>query len=116
MQHDLIFHIVEKKSWKHIEKSGEYKPESLELEGFIHCSTGHQINNTANRIFKDKRHLFLLIIDTKRVESPIKYEDNAEQNEKFPHIYGPLNTNAILDKISLNPDKKGNFDLGFTSD
>lgn len=116
MQNDLIFHIVEKKVWKNIENRGEYSPESIEQEGFIHCSAGHQINDTANRIFKDKRHLFLLIIDTNRVEAPIKYEEVPEQGEKFPHIYGPLNTNAILDRISLNPDKNGQFHLEFTSD
>jgi len=116
MQHDLIFHIVEKKSWKHIENKGEYIPETVEQEGFIHCSTGHQINDTANRIFKDKHHLFLLIIDSKRVEAPIKYEEDSKLGIEFPHIYGPLNTNAILDKISLNPDKKGNFNLEFSSD
>lgn len=116
MQHDLIFHIVGKKQFKQLENDGEYQPESLEQEGFIHCSTGDQINDTANRIFSNKRHLFLLIIDTKRVENEIKYELDEELGEKFPHIYGPLNTNAILDRISLNPDKKGNFDLEFTSD
>lgn len=115
MKHDLIFHIVEKKAYKRLENSGEYRPESLDTEGFIHCSTGEQINDTANRIFENKRHLFLLIIDTKRVEADIKYEEDKEQDEKFPHIYGPLNTNAILDKISLNPDKKGQFHLEFTS-
>lgn len=116
MQHDLIFHIVEKKAWKGIESGGEYTPESLEQEGFIHCSTGDKINETANRIFKNKRHLFLLIIDTKRVEAPIKYEEDSELGEVFPHIYGPLNTNAVIDKISLNPDKKGDFYLEFSSD
>jgi uncharacterized protein (DUF952 family) len=116
MQNDLIFHIVEKNTWKGVEKSGEYTPESIEQEGFIHCSTGQKINDTANRIFKNKRHLFLLIIDTKRVEAPIKYEEDSAQNESYPHIYGPLNTNAVLDKISLNPDKKGDFHLEFSSE
>ncbi len=116
MQHDLIFHIVEKKAWKRLENAGQYEPESIEQEGFIHCSTGFQINETANRVFKNKRHLLLLIIDVKRVEAKIKYEEDSDLREKFPHIYGSLNTNAVLDKISLNPDKKGNFSLDFSSD
>lgn len=115
MSEDLIFHIVEKRTWKNIENSGEYMPESIERNGFIHCSTGAQINATANRKFKGKRHLLLLIIDAKRVDAPIKYEEDPELKEKFPHIYGALNTSAILDKISLNPDKAGKFHLEFTS-
>lgn len=115
MPEDLIFHIVEKRTWKNIENRGEYSPESLEQEGFIHCSTGDQINATANRIYQGKRHLFLLIIDTNRVDAPIKYEEDPDLEEKFPHIYGSLNTVAVLDKISLNPDKKGNFHLEFSS-
>lgn len=115
MTHDLIFHIVEKKKWKARENSGEYTPQSLEDEGFIHCSTGPQVNDTANRMFEGQRHLLLLIIDVNRVEAEIKYEEDPELGQAFPHIYGPLNTNAILDKISLNPDKKGKFDLEFSS-
>lgn len=115
MQHDLIFHIVEKRIWKERENSGEYTPESLEHEGFIHCSTGHQINDTANRIFEGRRHLLLIIIDATRVIADVKYEEDPDRGEAYPHIYGPLNTDAILDKISLNPDKKGNFDLEFSS-
>lgn len=115
MPEDLIFHIVEKKVWKKIENSGEYAPESLDQEGFIHCSTGSQINETANRIFHGQRHLLLLIIDATRVNAPIKYDDDSDLKEKFPHVYGPLNTSAIMDKISLNPDKKGAFHLEFTS-
>jgi uncharacterized protein (DUF952 family) len=116
MNHDLLFHIVEKKAWKRLENAGQYEPASIEEEGFIHCSTGFQINDTANRVFENQRHLLLLIIDVKRVEAPIKYEKDADLREEFPHICGPLNTNAVLDKISLNPDKKGKFSLDFSSD
>ena len=115
MAHDLIFHIVEKEIFKSSVKDGEYIPESIEEEGFIHCSTGFEINDTANRIFSDKTDLLLLIIDTKRVEVPIKYEKDPDLGKEFPHIYGPLNTIAILDKIDLEPNDEGEFDLEFSS-
>ena len=115
MRHDLIFHIVEKDTFKSSINDGEYTPESIEQEGFIHCSTGHQINDTANRIFGEAGPLFLLIIDTKRVDSEIKYEKDSQTGDKFPHIYGSLNVMAILDKIEIEPDNNGKFDLEFSS-
>jgi uncharacterized protein (DUF952 family) len=115
MQHDLIFHIVDKKALKKFKNDGVFKPESLEQEGFIHCSTGQQINDTANRLFYNQNHLLLLIIDVNRVAADIKFEEDADNGDCFPHIYGPLNTDAIMEKITINPNKEGDFDIEFTS-
>ncbi len=115
MKPDLIFHIVEKKDYKKQTKDGRYIPESIEQHGFIHCSTGSQINDTAERHFKKRRHLLLLIIDTKRIEAPLKYERSEERDQDFPHIYGPLNRDAVLDVITLNLDTQGKFNVEFTS-
>ena len=45
----------------------------------------------------------VLYIDQDRVTSPIRYDDPAEV---FPHIYGPLNRDAILavEDIGRAPD------------
>ena len=115
MKHDLIFHIVDKNSYKSSVKHGEYTPESIEQQGFIHCSTGYQVNDTANRFFSDETGLLLLIIDTNRVDPSIKYEEDHETGEEFPHIYGPLSIHAILDKIEIEANEQGKFNLEFSS-
>lgn len=103
-----IFHIVPKMNWYAGEK--EYKGDTLTSEGFIHCSTKDQLIEVANYIFKGREDLHLLVIDESKVTQEIKYED-AGNGKLYPHIYGPLNTNAVIDVLDFKPEKDGSFNL-----
>jgi uncharacterized protein (DUF952 family) len=116
MKDNLIFHFAEKEALKLYQKRGEYSPPSLELEGFIHCSTGGQLNDTAKRLLGNRGELWLFIIDPKRVEPVIKHEKNEELQQVFPHIYGPLNTDAVLDKILIEAGKNESITIEFSDD
>lgn len=116
MREDFIFHLVPEKEWKASKSDSMYIPKSLETSGFIHCSTGTQIQNTANRLFKGERRMLLLVINSALVDAEIKYEVDDETGEKYPHIYGPLNPDAIIDRIRLVPEKDGGFEISFSSD
>lgn len=115
MRDDLLFHITTKEYWKEHQNNGRYEPESLESQGFIHCSNGDQISETANRLFPDTDQILLLVIDVSTLGENIKYEEDEETGEKFPHIYGPLNVNAVIDKIDISAEKDGQFDIVFSS-
>lgn len=108
MRPDIIYHIVDKKSWKEYARAGSYSPPSIEEEGFIHCSTASELENTANRHFKGKNGLLLILISTAQVRSTIKFEDTSGHGI-FPHIYGSLNLDAVLDTIPLIPEPNGSF-------
>lgn len=114
--HDLIFHITTLDNWKQYQQSGNYKPESLDSEGFIHCSTGEQLEDTANRLFGDKDEILLLVIDASMIREDVKYEEDGETGDKFPHIYKPLSVNAVIDKIDIRAEENGKFNIDFTSD
>lgn len=114
MVDDLIFHVTQIQQWEEHKKYGEYIPESLDTEGFIHCSKGNQVANVANRKFAGQQDLLLLVIDRATVKSNIKYEIDDETGEKYPHIYGPLNMDAVIDKIELQPDSEGQFGIEIT--
>lgn len=116
MQDDLIFHITTRKQWKEFQEGGRYTPESLEKEGYIHASRGSQLEETANRFFSDRNKILLLVIEMSRLAPEVKYEAEPETGEKFPHIYGPLNIDAIVDKIDVYVEKDGRFKISFTSD
>lgn len=115
MRDDLLFHITTEEEWNEYKSDGNYTPESLESEGFIHCSSGHQVNDTANRLFGDHDQILLLIIDVSSLAEEIKYEEVKDHNEKYPHIYGPLNTNAVIDELLVSSEQDGNFDIAFSS-
>ncbi|MDX1618793.1 MAG: DUF952 domain-containing protein [Balneolaceae bacterium] len=116
MTDDVIFHLVPENEWKSGLNAGQYSPESLEEEGFIHCSTGDQVQKVANLHFREATGLMLIVIDRASLEPTLKYEASGEQEqEKYPHIYGPLNIDAIIDKIKLEPEEDGTFYIGFSS-
>lgn len=109
MQHSIIFHICTSSAWA-TTKNGKYRCPSLESEGFIHCSTHEQILEVANYLFRGQRDLLLLVIDPQKVLPSIRYED-AGNGKFYPHIYGPLNVNAVVAVQKFEPSTDGSFDL-----
>lgn len=103
-----IFHIINEQEWK-AKNSDAYVPKDFEREGFIHCSKQEQFIQVANAKFKNQTDLLLLEINSEKVNSPIKFEKLTGMSEEHPHIYGPLNTNAITKAYRLIPDVNGFF-------
>lgn len=62
-------------------------------------------------MFKGQRGLVLLYINKDKVNAEIKYEDLYNADEDYPHIYGPLNIDAVEDIKDFIPNKEGNFEL-----
>lgn len=100
--------------WEEAKKTGLYNrstiDSTLEEVGFIHCSFPHQTMEIANRRFSKKENLVLLLVDPEKVTPPIKYEGAVSGRPgTFPHIYGPLNTDAVYSVLTLEKDKNGQF-------
>jgi uncharacterized protein (DUF952 family) len=97
----LIYHIAEAADWDRARRDGRYTTStrgvSLAEEGFIHASTAAQVNQVAGAFYRDAPDLVLLVIDTERVGSPIRYERVPGQDLPYPHIYGPLNADAVVE-------------------
>ncbi len=52
----------------------------------------------------------MLVIDVQKVKAPIKYEMlDPAMPCPFPHIYGPLNRDAIVDVILMPRAANGTF-------
>ncbi len=108
---DTLYHITHSKNWKQAQLEGIYQSDSLLKEGFIHCSFGEQIVETANNFYHGQKDLMLVLIDPARVKAEIRCEDLYQMNQLFPHIYGPLNLDAVIKAIPFEPDSAGNFSL-----
>ncbi|MGI9542985.1 MAG: DUF952 domain-containing protein [Cyclobacteriaceae bacterium] len=91
----MIYHIVDQTTWTHSVKEGQYWPRNSR-EAFIHASDYNQITGTLKKHFSGKKDLLLLTVDPLKVKAEIKYEDLTGEDQLFPHIYGSLNTDAIL--------------------
>jgi uncharacterized protein (DUF952 family) len=104
-----ILHITTRADWERALSAGAYTAPSLAAEGFIHCSEPRQIARVANANFRGRRDLILLEIDPARVGHEIRHENTEGGSELFPHIYGPLNLDAVTRVLPFEPDADGSF-------
>ena len=63
----IVFHIVKVLIWEAAKATGEYRPASLESEGFIHFSKVEQVVATANRFYRGQDGLVLLEVSCDRL-------------------------------------------------
>ena len=97
-----IFHLVTPQAWKN-SGDGPYRADSLASESFIHCSNRDQVVRIANLFFVSQADLLVLTIEVERLTSPIRDEDPGT-GELFPHVYGPIDRNAI---VEVHPLERG---------
>jgi uncharacterized protein (DUF952 family)/flavin reductase (DIM6/NTAB) family NADH-FMN oxidoreductase RutF len=96
-----IFHIVKKGEWeKHSQLS--YQSESLKTQGFIHCCTQDQIKKVLDQWFRGQTSLIVVEIDTDLLKAKVKYENLEGGAELFPHIYGPINLDAVINEKPID--------------
>jgi uncharacterized protein (DUF952 family) len=108
---EIILHIIHINDWAVALMRGQYSGNTLESEGFIHCSTPQQVLIPANAMFRGQTDLMLLCIDPALVQARLVYEDCYDSGMAFPHIYGPLNLNAVRAAIPFPPNEDGTFSL-----
>jgi uncharacterized protein (DUF952 family) len=92
----FIYHIALPEVWEKFKGRPSYQPPSLAAEGFIHCSYAEQVDAVLRRYFRGVERVLLLKIDTDKLLSKL-VEEPSTNNEVFPHIYGRLNHNAVVD-------------------
>jgi uncharacterized protein (DUF952 family) len=97
----LIYHVTTDEEWTEAKQRGYYVAPSLESEGFIHCSQEHQVNGVLERYYTGKTNLLKLVIDTERLTSELRYELAPSVKENFPHIYGHINLDAVVEVESI---------------
>ncbi len=126
-----IYHLALTEEWQAGQRQGSYRRStrglSLEQVGFIHASRADQLAATYRRFYGDAGPVTLLTIDPQRLTAPLRYEpapqgggdagsvgivmaggkESAEGGEKgselFPHIYGPLPLEAVLNAEPFAP-------------
>lgn len=106
-----IYHIVSLDDWNTNEVRAEYKPRQFATEGFIHCSYLHQLSSVADRFFFGQNNLLLLVIDCSKIHSKIIDENLEGGLELYPHLYGELPKNAVVEVISFPCNLDGSFSL-----
>jgi glutathione S-transferase len=104
---ELIYHIADERDWREAQRTGLYRVSTrgrtLDEEGFIHCSRASQVAAVAGRFYAGLSGLVLLTIDPARVRAEVRHEAVPGSDELFPHIYGPLDTDAVTRAEAFDP-------------
>lgn len=82
---------------------------SLETEGFIHCSFKDQLAGTAAKHYEGQTGLLILEIDESLLSAELVIEDSYGSGAEFPHVYGPIESEAVRRVIELLVDTNGQF-------
>lgn len=91
-----ILHITDTATWNMAEVKGIYEMDALSDMGFIHCCLPGQAASVLTRWFQDTAGLLALEIDPQKLKSRVIYENLEGGEELFPHIYGPINLDAVV--------------------
>jgi uncharacterized protein (DUF952 family) len=91
----IIYHVVLPEVWEHFRTRPSYQAESLQTEGFIHCSYKDQLDAVLERYYKNAGRVLVLHIETDKLKSKL-VEEPSTGGEMYPHLYGRLNHNAVV--------------------
>jgi uncharacterized protein (DUF952 family) len=107
---DPIYHITSRTSWFAAQEAGAYRADSLQSEGFIHCSKADQVLRVANAFYAGQAGLVLLVVDTGRLRSEVRWEPGRDKpDELFPHVYGLIDLDAVMRVLDFPPDADGKW-------
>jgi uncharacterized protein (DUF952 family) len=104
----LTYHGTPAAYFDSLDPREPYVPQDFERDGFIHCTDGERrlADVLSEFCAESVGDWLVLYIDSELVEAPVKYEDSARV---FPHIYGPLNRDAIIAVRPIGRTADGRF-------
>lgn len=109
----IIYHIAHQPDWEEALSTGVYYPPAYDDEHFIHCSTEEHVIPVAERYYPSANDLVLLKIRIAKLTSSLAYENLDGGEQLFPHIYGPLNLDAVEEVRPLVKNPAGNYVFPF---
>ena len=102
MESEYLYHVTTLKEWEAAKIKNEYKPVNFEQDGFIHCSVEKQIPGVLDRFYKGQTGLVKLKIEKEKVQRPVLFELAIDLDELFPHIYGALNLDSVVEVTAIS--------------
>ena len=102
-----VYKILTISEWTEAKALGEIETTLDRNDGFIHLSTAQQLAGTLAFYFKDFDSLILLQINIKDFKDEIIFEKAApagDRSGKFPHLYGILKVEKIINKWEIKRD------------
>jgi uncharacterized protein (DUF952 family) len=93
-----VFHLATPHEWAAAQARGTVEPPSLAAEGFVHCSTGDQLDDTIARHFDGVDDLVLLRLRADGLGDALRWEE-SRPGEDFPHVYRAIRLDEVAEAI-----------------
>lgn len=103
----IAYHLVPAAAWDAAAVDEPFHATSLANEGFVHLTHERaDLVDVANEFYRDEpgQHL-VLTIELGRLASSWRYDGD----ERFPHVYGPLDRAAISAVRAIPRDENGTY-------
>lgn len=83
-----VYKIFRHAEWQVFQQEGHFKGSEDDLrDGFIHLSTGQQVDGVIDRFFPDVHPLYVAEFSEPDFLQNLKWEDSGS-SELYPHLYG----------------------------
>jgi len=92
-----IYKILSRAAWEAAARAGVYEGSAVDrADGFIHFSTAAQAAETARKHFAGHEGLVVLAVEAETLGPELKWEP-SRGGALFPHLYGPLAADRVLE-------------------
>lgn len=88
-----------KKEYDKIGNNAYYGENLVAQDGFIHFSTWNSFYDIADQFINEKEEYVIVCVNTTLVEAVVRWEDMDGFGVYYPHLYGPLNMNSVVDVL-----------------
>lgn len=104
-----IYHLALASHWEAAVAGGSYTTSTLgrtlEEEGFIHCAQESQVAFVRATFYAEvEEPVVVLTVDTALLRSPWRLDDVPGADQPFPHVYGPIDVDAVVAVTPLLPE------------
>jgi uncharacterized protein (DUF952 family) len=93
-----VFHLATPEEWAAAQATGRVAPASLAAEGFVHCSTAEQLDDTIGRHFGGVDALVLLRLRRDGLGEALRWEE-SRPGEAFPHVYRAISLDEVAEVL-----------------
>ena len=92
-----IYHLISRQGLD-AQSDSEFILDDANLAGgFIHCCTAEQLPRVITRYFPgDNSNLMVVELNPDALSEELLWEPATDSDGLFPHIYGPINRDAII--------------------
>jgi len=113
---DTLYHLTTVKDWEQALANGIYtvstRGKQFAEDGYIHLSFADQVKGVADFLYTDVSNVVLLRIAPEKLLAQVVIEvpvGGSADDEAYPHLYGPLNIEAVVAISSYSIGADGLF-------